>query len=376
MAGLTLLRYLIKEANCKKKILLIDSSDKTQNDKTYSFWSKNDRFIKDIPHQKWSNYELHFDETTSAQKKFLPYSYYSIRSIDYYNSIKELVKGTENIYFENDRITEVDYSLNVVKCSSGKEYTAPLIFNSIFNLNDLDPKLPYSSIKQHFKGYVIECRSEVFDPDRITLMDFRIDQNREVHFFYVLPESKSKALIEYTVFSKALLEGEEYDSRLKKYIDERLNIKEYKILETEFGVIPMTDKKFSFRNGTSNIYNIGTIAGFVKGSTGYSFYRCNERILKLVQCLVENNYTIPSGFDIKSKYRHRLYDSILLSAMFKKQIDTKRLFQKLYLDHKDNLVFKFLDEQTRLYEEIKIMLKSPPRLVFNFFSRIFRFWKW
>ena len=43
---------------------------------------------------------------------------------------------------------------------------------------------------QHFQGYVVETKEDVFDDATAILMDFRCDQSRGIHFIYLLPFSK------------------------------------------------------------------------------------------------------------------------------------------------------------------------------------------
>ena len=71
-------------------------------------------------------------------------------------------------------------------------------------------------------------------------MDFNCDQKNDVHFFYTLPFSKNKALIETTWLSD--LEDQnlmDYDLQLENYIKNNLGIKSYKINFTEKGAIPI-----------------------------------------------------------------------------------------------------------------------------------------
>ena len=71
-------------------------------------------------------------------------------------------------------------------------------------------------------------------------MDFNCDQRKDVHFFYTLPFSKNKALIETTWLSD--LEDQslrDYDLQLENYIKNNLGIKNYKINFTERGAIPL-----------------------------------------------------------------------------------------------------------------------------------------
>ena len=100
-------------------------------------------------------------------------------------------------------------------------------------------------------GWTIETEESVFNEKKATIMDFSIDQKDETRFFYILPLSDKKALIEFTVFSKDLLEKDEYKLELIKYI-KSLKIDKYKIIEDEFGVIPMTCYPFERKKYIKN----------------------------------------------------------------------------------------------------------------------------
>ena len=61
-----------------------------------------------------------------------------------------------------------------------------------------------------------------------------------VHFFYTLPYSKNKALVETTWLSKMKNDLKRIMiEQLKNYIENHLNIKNYKINYREEGAIPL-----------------------------------------------------------------------------------------------------------------------------------------
>ena len=100
-----------------------------------------------------------------------------------------------------------------------------LIFNSIH-----EKELDKSKLWQHFQGIEIETPKNIFDEEIINLMDFNCDQRNDVHFFYTLPFSKNKALIETTWLSDLEDQGlMDYDLQLENYIKNNLGIKKYKI---------------------------------------------------------------------------------------------------------------------------------------------------
>ena len=93
-------------------------------------------------------------------------------------------------------------------------------------------------------------------------------QRNDVHFFYTLPFSKNKALVETTWLSN--LEDEslkDYDLQLDNYIKNNLGIKNYKINFTEKGAIPLFNPMTKNNN---KVINIGSAGGMT--SIKYRIY--------------------------------------------------------------------------------------------------------
>lgn len=139
----------------------------------------------------------------------------------------------------------------------------------MFSYDMANHQTKYPVLQQHFLGWKIRTDHPVFDKDKATYMDFSIQQKGNTRFMYVLPFSDNEALIEYTLFSKDLLQENEYKDALSTYISEDLKIKEFEIVDTEYGSIPMTCYPFS-KNNSRHIYHIGTAGGWAKPSTGYA----------------------------------------------------------------------------------------------------------
>ena len=134
---------------------------------------------------------------------------------------------------------------------------------------------------QHFQGIEIETPKDIFDDKILNLMDFNCEQRNDVHFFYTLPLSKNKALIETTWLSN--LEDQslmDYDLQLENYIKNNLHIKNYKINFTEKGAIPLFYP--SLKNNDKTIY-IGSAGGMTRLSTGYTFLNIQEHSKYIVK---------------------------------------------------------------------------------------------
>ena len=116
-------------------------------------------------------------------------------------------------------------------------------------------------------------------------MDYRIKDKSSTAFTYVLPFKKNKALIEHTYFSKNECEKNVYEKYLMEYIEKFLKISDYEIIESESGVIPMTSYPF-YKDSSKKITKIGSAGGWIKPSTGYSFYNCEKYSLKISICFI------------------------------------------------------------------------------------------
>jgi lycopene beta-cyclase len=231
---------------------------------------------------------------------------------------------------------------------------ADYIFNSILFEKPVLKKGEYYLL-QHFKGWIIETEKPVFDPGQATLMDFRVSQEQGTTFVYVMPFLTTKALVEYTLFSEKLLEPTKYNEALKNYIDNFLDADVYRIVEEEFGVIPMTNHKFPAVNG--RIVNIGTAGGQTKASSGYTFRFIQRHSARIVNSLIEKNN--PFIAISRESGRFRFYDSTLLYILKHNKLPGDKIFTGLFKKNKPRQVLRFLDNESSLSDELKIISSLP-----------------
>ena len=162
-------------------------------------------------------------------------------------------------------------------------FYSDILFNSIFKPEIVTSQKKHPLLQQHFIGWFIKSKEPVFDSETATFMDFSVAQNKNTRFMYLLPFSKHEALLEYTLFSKELLQKEEYEQEIKNYI-QKIGVTEYEILEKEQGNIPMTSFPF-WKQNTNTIIHIGSAGGWTKASTGYTFKKAYKKTKNLVQLL-------------------------------------------------------------------------------------------
>lgn len=352
-AGLSLVMHILSSGHAvDKKILLLDKDVKNSNDRTWCFWEKEEGLFQPIVYKEWK--QLKFQSAGFLkQLEIEPYTYKLIRGIDFYHYCFEKIKNHPNIHFVQGHVQEVvsNKKETYVKID-GKKIAGKYIFNSIiFQKPRLSPH--HHWLLQHFKGWFIEADHETFDPASAILMDFNTDQHKGAAFFYVLPFSKTKALVEYTLFSPAVLTDAEYEDSLKNYIDNTLKISGYTVYEKESGSIPMTN--YVFPNMDNHIINIGTAGGQTKASSGYTF----RFIQKQSQSIAANLAKGLSPLNKPVSKRFAFYDSILLRILSERKLEGREIFKRLFEKNKGAAVLKFLDNETSIMQELSIISSLP-----------------
>lgn len=352
-AGLSLLVHMIETGKFdSKKILLVDRETKNRNDRTWCFWENKPGIFESIVYARWDKLWFH-GEGYSKLLELDPYQYKLIRGIDFYEYCLERISKHSNIEVLTGQIDSITPSTTKAEIIiDGQTISSDWLFNSIvFDKPVLRKNEHY--LLQHFKGWIIDTVDPVFDPAQATLMDFRTDQSAGTTFVYTMPFSTNQALIEYTLFSGKLLNPDDYDKGLKDYISQYITDKRYSISSEEFGIIPMTNHRFTQRDG--RVINIGTAGGQTKASSGYTFQFIQKHSKAIVQRMI-------AGQDpgvIKNAARYRFYDSTLLHILANNSLPGSSIFTTLFKKNKPQPVLRFLDNDSSIADELKIISSLP-----------------
>lgn len=357
-AGLSLAVHLIEKGLDKnKKILLVDKDLKNKNDRTWCFWETKPGIFESIVLKQWKQLAV-ISEGFEKTASIAPYTYKMIRGIDFYSYALEKIKKNPNFEWQSGEINDIISSESGAEITvSGEKISATYLFSSIlFEKPPLGKKHYY--LLQHFKGWIIETEKAVFDPQIATLMDFRVPQQSDTAFVYVLPLTKHKALIEYTIFSKQTIPDKEYDEILKDYISKNLKIKNYKVSNQEFGIIPMTN--YSFPSQKGNVIYIGTAGGQTKPSTGYTFQFIQRHINSITEAIEKTGN--PFVKQEPGYKRFHFYDTILLHILSNRRLRGKDIFVRLFKRNKIAAVLQFLENKTTILKESRILMSLNKRV--------------
>lgn len=332
-AGLSLAYELDINKKLKDKTLaIVESRDEYKRDKTWSFWKVTDHNFDDCVIKSWNNFSIN-SKLGSLEVINKEYPYQTIDSGLFYRKVLNQLKQNKNIqFFKNTDQLNLDNSF---------------IFNSIPSKGNYQ-----SNLWQHFKGIEIETQKDIFDDEIFNLMDFDCDQRDNVHFFYTLPFSKNKALIETTWLSKMDDKTlNDYDIQLEKYIKEILKIKNYKINYQEEGAIPLSYPSFK---SEKNKINIGTAGGMTRLSTGYTFLNIQDHSKYITNNIEKVQNT--KIYHIGKKYE--ILDNIFLNVLKNNPDKMPKIFLNMF-KVSSKKVIKFLSNKSNVFEDLGIILKMP-----------------
>ena len=338
-----------------KRILLLDANVKRDNDRTWCWWELGKGRWDEIITKSWKQADF-MSDTFERTIDLGDYSYKMLRSADFYAHASEKLRGCERIDWRTETVIEIkEQSDGAVVVTSEGSYQSKAVFNSIVDLKAEAATSTHPWIHQHFVGWFIRTKEPMFDESRFTMMDFRIPQHDNTRFMYVLPTSKHEALFEYTLFSGNLLARGEYEEGIRDYLNQA-GIREYEIVEQEAGIIPMTTHPFHSKN-TAHVLHIGSAGGWTKASTGYKFYFAGKLLVRLCAHLKKG----ASLKSFHSKTRFAFYDAVLLDVLYRRNDVGADFFTSVYQHNSIERVFRFLNEESSLTEELQIVLHSSPR---------------
>lgn len=354
-AGLQLALAMISETALQdKRILILDRAPKAGNDRTWCFWSKEESPYAPLLLKTWQHLTICASDFQSTQD-IEPYQYGMLRSADFYEYARTTLEAHPRVVFHYGEIQSVvqEGAWGIVRVD-GMQFAARYVFNSCIQQGQLNPKTGHEPFWQHFKGWWIKTEVESFDPQKATLMDFRVRQAGGLSFMYVLPVSPTEALVEFTVFSASMLQDQQYDEALYQYLNQELSGVHYEIQETEKGVIPMFPIQETSAVGTS-IIPIGGLGGAIKPTTGYAFMRIQSETKHLIAQLCQGKTPVKR----LSAQRFPWYDALLLHLLRQHKATGVRIFTQLFKNNPYPLILRFLDEETLIRHEAQIFSRLP-----------------
>lgn len=352
LSGLTLAYELNKQGCLENKTLcILEKRKEYSRDKSWSYWDFENNKFPDCVIGSWDTFSITLNQKTINIT--CPQSpYRTIDSKKFYDFIIEQLRSNDNI------VTVMDCAIQTIEGhtihTNKGNYVGKVIYDSLIDLSHQTP-----TMYQHFFGCEVETDNDCFNENIVDLMNFDCSQDGGLHFFYTLPFSKNKALIETTWYSKIIKKQSEYQNEIDHYLREK-NIKG-KITYTEYGAIPLNLKKTNKKSNSSKDYiKIGSAGRLTRASTGYTFQAIQSFSEQLAGNLkLDHNLTVPN-------IRHKKYDfldEIFLSVMEHEYKSMPGIFFNLFKSNDSVATISFLSDRSNWIQDLKVIL-SMPKLIF------------
>ena len=345
LSGISLALELNKKT--KTSVLMLERKKKLEKDKNWCFWNFPINPLTNKFDHKWNKIEIK-SKTNHIIKSSEKYSYNHIYSKKLYDLIleKELTSDKLDILFSQDvkNIKSVDNE-HLIKLRSNKLVSSELIFDS------RPPKIKKNKLIQHFLGIELESDKSIFDKERVTLMDFP-EIKSDIHFFYILPFTSKKALIESTYISHNLFKKESYINDIMSYVSDRYPDAKFTEKSREYGVIPMY--KVDSESKILSVIKIGTANNWVRKSSGYAFQNSFINSKIIVEQIINNK-----PIKIKKRRLTVILDHLFCIYLKKFPKESTHLFTSFFKNLKLEVIVRFLTEKNSFLDSLKVILALP-----------------
>ena len=370
-AGLSLGVQLAKMNGAAPKTLVLESRKFYENDRTWCFWGEPGAAYSEMASHQWTQLTVQSaKEKVSFECAFAPYQILASQTF-YDYAVQSIAKNAlldlrmDSVVLQEPQYQDgwwhLDTSFGSIRARAVVD-TRPKSMESLKN----------TKLWQSFLGYEIESKEAIFDPLTARLMDFYPANSEFVGFNYVLPQSERRALIEFTTFAHRPYFPNELQSKLDQSVAQYLKGRDFKVIRTESGLIPMglaTDNSLVVKVDHPSYVYAGLTAGGARPATGYAFQRIQEWARKCAGAMKETG--LPSAH-ANDSYLLKKMDDIFLNVIRDHPDLGPELFMDLFAKVESKRLVRFLSDKGHLVDYLAVIkaLPAAPFLkdIFNFSS--------
>ncbi|WP_329171624.1 lycopene cyclase family protein [Streptomyces sp. NBC_01477] len=327
--------------------------------RTWCFWEPPGGEYDDVLSASWQRLRVRGRDGTETVTRPAPLRYKMLRSDAFESLVERRLAACPGFRRVTATVTEVGDAPDGGRVVARGERGDRVVLHARYVFDSRPPRrLPAArtTLLQHFTGWFVETERPVFDPATADLMDFRTPQPAHgLSFGYVLPLGPRTALVEYTEFSRAVLDTAGYARALRHYTGPVLGIGAHRVTSVERGVIPMTDGRFPGRAGRS-VFRVGTAGGATRPSTGYTFAAVQRQSSAIAaQVRGGGRFRLPPPYGAWP----RAMDAVMLRALDTGRVDGADFFAGLFRAVPGTRLLRFLDGTTHRYEDVLVGLRTP-----------------
>jgi lycopene beta-cyclase len=305
-AGLTLAAQLACQTKPPSTVV-IEPQTPAQRDCSWGLWALDRQAdqLSQATKGRWRQWQL-IDNHSRIVHSSDQYSYLSLSSADYLRDRAAQLREPVSLVQESVTALKAEHNQTTIETDQN-HYRATTVYDS------RPPKIAENGLRQHFLGWHIHSKQPIKNPDIATLMDFRVDQSRGLHFIYALPFSDHHILVESTLISATVEPQDWYRSAIEQWLQEH-DIQVAEIISEEMGVIPM-DTLITDPTATQQplIATIGAASGAVRRSSGYAFQHIQQQTQQLAAGIEQGDMAVPTPISSRLTGMDKIFNGVLLS---------------------------------------------------------------
>jgi lycopene beta-cyclase len=303
-AGLTLAAQLASQTRPPSTVV-IEPQTPAQRDCSWGLWAldRQANQLNQATKGRWQQWQL-IDNHSRIVHSSDQYSYLSLSSADYLRDRAAQLREPVSLVQESVTALQAEQDRTIVETDQNR-YSAKTVYDS------RPPKIAENGLRQHFFGWHIHSKQPIKNPHIATLMDFRVDQSRGLHFIYALPYSDHQMLVESTLISATVEPQDWYRNAIEQWLQEH-SIEVAEIINEEMGVIPM-DSLITDPTSEPLAAPIGAASGAVRRSSGYAFQHIQQQTKQLAAGITQGNMAVPTPISNRLTAMDKIFNGVLLS---------------------------------------------------------------
>lgn len=329
----------------QRRVLVLEAAEKTNNDRTWCFWAKPNDSLVEALDGLLSNA---WDQASMAghQQALAPYRYYELRAGAFYAYVKSLCSAYPLLHWQKTAVQNVE----AVMTGGYQVYTPEHRYFCRQVADSRSQHPPRGNLVQSFVGWRV--RSKQPANGGLQLMQFEQTDAKSCEFWYILPGKNNECLVELTRFDRHLLVPQTAEPQIASWLQQHLG--DYTLLETESGQLPMGLLPKAEQRWSHHI-RLGMAAGVMRSSTGYAFSRMYRHATEIAKSVGAQS-ALPT---FRQQPRHRFYDAVFLNLLERQPALGRMLFARMYSRVAAPVLFRFLDEDSSLADEARVIAALP-----------------
>jgi lycopene beta-cyclase len=354
LSGLSLAAHLAAGGWRDRRVLVVDDSATRPTAVSWGFWSDRPGLLDDAVSRCYDRVRVR----AAGVDLTLPlgrYRYRVVRRSDLARVVRWMLHRRHGFEIRSGHVDALRDGPDAVEAIvDGRAVRARWAFDSVTRPPEPGPV----DARLAFTGWEVVCDRPHFDPAEPILFDFRPPQTGGAHFVYVLPVDPGRALVELTQFvprHSAPPSTMDRRAEVAAYLRDVVGCDGYRILRTESAVVPLRSRP-GVRRGR-RVLAIGARGGLVKASTGYAYQRIQRDSAAIAASLVRHGH--PFGTP-PARHRHRRLDAVLLEVLDRDPPRLEQVFARLFAANPVERVLRFLDEDTSVGDELRLIASLPP----------------